>query len=548
MGIIIPPNRVVNNGIVDVGDTVTAGGVLSVTNAGATNNTVVFANGLEQVGGGNTALPALAVGTTLTATDFFGGPSGPAVQAVGNLGIASATTVNLGTLQAVFGGGSAIATKVNVGGVVQVNIGGATTGVTVSAGGSELVFAGGVASGTTLSGTGAGLQAANLFVADPLNPGEAARTSGTIVNNFGIEQVFNTGSAFGTVVNSGGNQLINNGFAVGTLVNVGGGQLVFNGGGNSGTTLMGGSQVLGQNGPGFNTATTINASGTASGTVVVFRGRATGDIVNGGTLVDWGMGTNPLDGTNFMGSSNANTVNSGGFIFDTGPMALDEASTLNGGGMFVQNGALASGTIVNSGSVLVVGNGSGTSTERAGVISRGGTENVNSGGLDIATVVQGTENVAAGGTARDVSVLAGGIQSVFAGGVASNTAIDGGAVAIASGGGTVGNVTFTQRGGQLILNFSQGFTGPIAGFASPPGVTEQIDLKDIQFSAKATVKFTQTGTSGTLTVTDTMRTANLTLLGTYSTAMFTLSGDGAGGTLVKDPAVAASATTLASHA
>ena len=125
-----------------------------------------------------------------------------------------------------------------------------------------------------------------------------------------------------------------------------------------------------------------------------------------------------------------------------------------------------------------------------------------------------------------------------------NTLIDGGNVEFASGAGSASTVSFSaDTGGNLILDFSQGFTGTIAGFSSPQGVNETIDLREIGAGAHAT--FTQTGTSGTLTVTDAAgHTANLTLLGTYSTANFSLSSDGSGGTLIKDLAVVASGTTL----
>ena len=125
-----------------------------------------------------------------------------------------------------------------------------------------------------------------------------------------------------------------------------------------------------------------------------------------------------------------------------------------------------------------------------------------------------------------------------------NTLIDGGNVEFSSGAGSASTVSFiSDTGGNLILDNSQSFTGTIAGFASPQGVNETIDLREIGAGAHAT--FTQTGTSGTLTVTDAAgHTANLTLLGTYSTANFSLASDGAGGTLIKDPAVVASGTTL----
>jgi hypothetical protein len=46
-------------------------------------------------------------------------------------------------------------------------------------------------------------------------------------------------------------------------------------------------------------------------------------------------------------------------------------------------------------------------------------------------------------------------------------------------------------------------------------------------------------------VTDGSHTATLTLLGQYSAANFSLSSDGVGGTLIKDPAVTASASIAA---
>jgi hypothetical protein len=135
--------------------------------------------------------------------------------------------------------------------------------------------------------------------------------------------------------------------------------------------------------------------------------------------------------------------------------------------------------------------------------------------------------------------------------LAVDTFIDGGTMEIASGG-SIGNVlpvSFTESGGALILDFSQGFlpTWTIAGFASPQGITEFIDLKDIVSGASTKLTFNEAGnnTSGTLTVTDGTHTANLTLLGLYSQSNFTLSSDGAGGTKVTDPAVTASATITA---
>jgi hypothetical protein len=125
---------------------------------------------------------------------------------------------------------------------------------------------------------------------------------------------------------------------------------------------------------------------------------------------------------------------------------------------------------------------------------------------------------------------------------------------VASGGSTgSGAVTFTSAGGDLQLDASQSFHGLIAGFGSPHGVTEEIDLRDIAFGPHTKETFTEASNhqSGTLTVTDGTHTASLTLLGQYSTANFSLSRDGAGGTVITDPPAmvgAAASPILAAHA
>jgi len=100
-------------------------------------------------------------------------------------------------------------------------------------------------------------------------------------------------------------------------------------------------------------------------------------------------------------------------------------------------------------------------------------------------------------------------------------------------------ITFTSNGGILQLDYSQGFVepqlGPVIGFGSPAGVTEEIDLLDISFGPGTTETYAGGTTSGTLMVTDGTHTANLALLGQYSTANFSLSSDGHGGTIVTDP-------------
>ena len=109
--------------------------------------------------------------------------------------------------------------------------------------------------------------------------------------------------------------------------------------------------------------------------------------------------------------------------------------------------------------------------------------------------------------------------------------------------------TFTSNGGILELDASQTFSGTIGGFASPAGVTEAIDLRDIAFTSATTVKFTEAAnnSSGTLTVSDGTHVTDLALLGQYTTANFSLSSDGNGGTYIKDPVGSSASSVLAAH-
>jgi len=148
----------------------------------------------------------------------------------------------------------------------------------------------------------------------------------------------------------------------------------------------------------------------------------------------------------------------------------------------------------------------------------------------------GEEDVS--GTAVGTTVLGGGFEFVGPGGTASGTTLSGGRLEVFSGGSTgSGPITFTNAGGILQLDDSPSFHGTIAGFASPPGVNEEIDLGGIAFGKKtrATFKEDKNHLSGTLTVTDGTHTANLTLLGQYSANNFSLSSDGHGETMVTDP-------------
>src|SRR5262249_30207551 len=87
-------------------------------------------------------------------------------------------------------------------------------------------------------------------------------------------------------------------------------------------------------------------------------------------------------------------------------------------------------------------------------------------------------------------VNSGGVESVLSGGIASATTLSGGTLEVTIGGSTgSGAITFTNAGGILQLDASQSFSGLSTGFASPSGVTEEIDLRDIVFAKRTHATF-----------------------------------------------------------
>jgi autotransporter passenger strand-loop-strand repeat protein len=228
-------------------------------------------------------------------------------------------------------------------------------------------------------------------------------------------------------------------------------------------------------------------------------------------------------------TDNGDVVLAGGtLVVGSGGTAISDAIY---GTEFVVSGGFSSGaTVLNGGVEAVYDSGSQVLND---VISSGGTELVSAGGTAVGSIVKGVEFVQNGGQAFGADVE--GHQIVQSGGVATNDLIGGGLVDVQAGG--LAFVTFTSNGGILELDASQVFSGTVAGFASPAGVNEAIDLGDIAFTSATTVNFTEAAnkTSGTLSVTNGSETTNLTLLGQYTAANFTLSSDGHGGTLVTDP-------------
>ena len=93
-------------------------------------------------------------------------------------------------------------------------------------------------------------------------------------------------------------------------------------------------------------------------------------------------------------------------------------------------------------------------------------------------------------------------------------------------------VTFAGITGELQLDQSQSFAGTVAGF----GNQDQIDLRDIAFSANTTLGYATNGVNGggTLTASDRVDLAKIAVLGQYAASSFVMASDGHGGTLITE--------------
>jgi autotransporter passenger strand-loop-strand repeat protein len=530
------------------GEIVGSGGVLRDGAHAVVSNTTVNAGGLMDVASVESDGATLDTDATAESVSATINSGGEEIVVLGGIDISA--TINAGGLQIVGSGGLTDGAVINSGGRQLVGItddpggggelptseffsGGTASNTVVNGGGLETVADGGVTVFTTLIGGGSTL-VANEFVED------SGSAVDTVVDQNGILFLETSGVALGTTVNGGGFELIGQGsLAIGTTVNAGGADLVF--GGVSSNTLVnaGGVEVLEGPATGFVGSAAGDSLGTTlnNGGVQIVFGRAISTTIDGGTEVVWSGG---------VGSA---TVVNGKASFDFIVGVAAGGDVINDGTEFVVSGGVTVGAIVNNGGVLVV-DGLNSFANGPGINS-GGTAILSAGGLDFGTLVEGVQLVLAGGIAENADVRSGGEEVVAAGGAALNTSIDGGLMEVQSGGSTgmpSTPVSFTTSGGDLQLDFSQGFTSLITGFASPPGVTEEIDLQDITFSSATRETFTQNSpTSGTLTVTDGTHTANLTLLGQYSTANFSLASDGHGGTLITDPPGSATSPALAAH-
>ena len=119
------------------------------------------------------------------------------------------------------------------------------------------------------------------------------------------------------------------------------------------------------------------------------------------------------------------------------------------------------------------------------------------------------------------------------------TVADGATVEIPEG--NAQPVTFTGTTGTLKLDDALAFTGKISGLTG----ADALDLADVSYEMNTTATFSGNANGGTLTITDGTHAANIALLGDYLKSGWTLSSDGHGGTVVVDPPLEISPSSMA---
>jgi autotransporter passenger strand-loop-strand repeat protein len=328
-------------------------------------------------------------------------------------------------------------------------------------------------------------------------------SSGIVLGNGGVLNVFSGGTAVSTTVNAGGLAAVSGGgTAIGTIVTSRGLDEVLSGGIAQDTTVSayGGEAVY----------------GAAIGTVVAYAGSET--VLAGGSAVG-----SLVDG--------AEIVLSGG---------VTSGIELADGDEFVFSGGVASGTVVavsaggtfGDGEVAVAAGGTATST----LINSGGFVSISAGAFAVGTMVSGGGLALGGGTAIDTTIGSGGLETVFVtyvfstgdyySGVASATTIAGGTLDL-EGGTATGGILFTGSGPGLLQISGAAMPGTaISGF----GETDAIDLQSVAYTGSGVVSLD--ASTDVLTVTEGGSSVALQLAGSDADAIFALSPDTGSGTVI----------------
>jgi hypothetical protein len=264
---------------------------------------------------------------------------------------------------------------------------------------------------------------------------------------------------------------------------------------------------------------------TNSGTITIGNGAMlplSGTIDNSGTIIVGSTGSATLlqliqNGITLQGGGSVvMSDSSGSEISGTLPTVtltnvdntISGAGNLGGGSLTLING----GTILADGvNALIIDTGSNVVTN-SGTIAASGL-----GGLQIA-----------GGIANDGLLLANGSSILIGGDVSGSGHVElSGSSSVEFVGGSTNAVALDGGAtGLIVFDHSSSFTGSISGLNGD----DRLDLRDLAFSADATLSYTDDGAGGgVLTVSDGARSVQLHLLGSYDATHFTLGADGQGG-------------------
>ena len=278
-----------------------------------------------------------------------------------------------------------------------------------------------------------------LFLSGGEYVGSSGTASGTIVNSGGIltNQESTSGRVVNAVVNSGGQIQVCFGTASGTVVNPGG--EFFDNSSNTSTTLgSGGILILDGS---ITTTPTISSGG-----LVIAK---PGSVVSGATVMSGGVVV--LE----AGATAVNTNFAGGLVASTGVVDFlsgqrgsyaasitDQTEVLNEV-IIVLSAGTATRTLVADVSTLTVAAGGASTgtmlTDRAAETILGSANGTN-------VVSSATETVSAGGSTLNTVVSSGGKQTVLSNGLATSTTIGAAGQAVVSNGGTIVSA-IVQSGG-----------------------------------------------------------------------------------------------------
>jgi len=487
----------VTNGGVTAGTNVKAQSIENVYTYGSAAGTIISNNGIQNV---------FDNGSTTSTTVNNG-----AIQKIHDNASAYVTILNSGGVQSIYNGGSAFYTTVHSGGYITTTQNGVSfqpyiesagyedvgynritnvsnVGSSVSAqlyGGSQYVYSGSIASATTVYNNGssyilAGGSAFNTIVNSGGFQNVTGSTTSTILNDTGVlnviyggitsatnikgksaENVFDQGSAFKTIVsNNGAQNVYNNGSTTSTIVNNSASQNIHDNGSAYVTILnSGGVQNIYNGGSAFYTTASSGAYIATIQDGVSFQ-----PYIASGAYED--VGYNKITNLSGTGSSISAQLYGGSQYVYSG--SVESAATIfNGGASYILTGGSAVSTVIYSGGLQSV-NGvnaiaSNTTLNNTAIL------NVANGGITSGTTIQNSsvENVLGNGSAISTLVNYGGSQVISGAtnsfGSAVGTVIQGGGQQTIYDWGRVSEITLS--GGTINVSAGGGINDDV-NFAS----------------------------------------------------------------------------------